>query len=70
MNQTLGIHIICTIVTDEADVAARVARGETVWTWCRSGRDDWLEPRVVRTDVVCYFVPDATEAVEGDVDGH
>lgn len=66
MNATLNLSILCTIMTDEADVAVRVARGEPVWSWCSSGENDWLEPRVVRTDVVCYLVPDFTGAISSD----
>lgn len=68
MSRTLRVSLNCLIITDEADVAARVNRGETVWSWCSRDSSNWLEPQVVRTDVVCYLAPDFVDALPPDPD--
>jgi len=53
---TIDFRVTCDIITEDEAKEGEKA-GRDVWTWCASGMDNWVEPGIVRTNVLVYLSP-------------
>ena len=52
------LHVRCKII-EQDEVKAWDRKGRTVWTWCTSGRDNWVEPHISVFDALAYLLPES-----------